>query len=76
VSGPKDQTQSDQHYPVAASKSQQKRYRAQRGKPTEPDTEPNWGATCDVCGQSPTVGSLGLCGPCCFGEADTAGGNW
>lgn len=31
---------------------------------------------CEVCGELPTVENTGLCGPCCFGEASTAGGNW
>lgn len=34
------------------------------------------GATCIVCGASPVVVGTDLCGPCCFGESDTAGGNW
>lgn len=40
------------------------------------DDSPNWEVECENCGQKPTVGDMGLCGPCCFGEADTAGGNW
>ncbi len=40
------------------------------------DTEPDWGGECEVCGQSPIVPITGLCGPCTWGEADTAGGNW
>ena len=36
----------------------------------------NGDVDCDVCGQNPTVAETGLCGPCCFGEAETAGGNW
>jgi len=36
----------------------------------------NWRVACDNCGQKPTVHPTGLCGPCCFGESDTAGGNW
>ena len=28
---------------------------------------------CTVCGESPTVADTGLCGPCTFGEAATAG---
>lgn len=38
--------------------------------------EPNWERQCTVCGQRPVVPFSGLCGPCTFGEADTAGGNW
>lgn len=41
-----------------------------------PDTAPDWGGTCENCGSSPIVPLTGLCGPCTFGEADTAGGNW
>ena len=40
------------------------------------DTAPNWEATCTNCGDTPTVGALELCGPCCWGEAETRGGNW
>lgn len=36
----------------------------------------NWDVKCMVCGGVPTVGKTELCGPCCFGEADTIGGNW
>jgi hypothetical protein len=36
----------------------------------------NWENACDVCDELPTVGDSGLCGSCCFGEADTAGGEW
>lgn len=36
----------------------------------------NWRVACENCGQKPTVHPTGLCGPCCFGEAETAGGNW
>jgi len=43
---------------------------------TDPDTAPDWGAPCDNCGDTPTVPLTGLCGPCTFGEAETAGGNW
>lgn len=35
-----------------------------------------WGE-CESCGQMEClVVEVGLCGPCCFGEADTAFGNW
>lgn len=36
----------------------------------------NWDVKCENCDEKPTVGDLGLCGPCCFGEAETLGGNW
>lgn len=31
---------------------------------------------CTVCGAKPTVHPTDLCGPCCFGEAETIGGHW
>lgn len=42
----------------------------------DPKTAPDWTGECSVCGDSPIVPDTGLCGPCTFGEADTAGGNW
>lgn len=38
--------------------------------------EKDWTKKCEVCGATPVVKATGLCGPCTFGEADTAGGNW
>lgn len=37
---------------------------------------PDWSGKCEVCGQSPIVPITGLCGPCTFGDASTAGGEW
>lgn len=31
---------------------------------------------CIVCGAVPVVPESEMCGPCTFGEAETAGGNW
>ena len=32
---------------------------------------------CESCGQETClVEEVGLCGPCCFGESETANGNW
>ena len=50
-------------------------------KPTEKpprseETEPDWSHECENCGATPIVPATGMCGPCTFGEADTAGGNW
>ncbi len=42
----------------------------------EEDFEADWSQTCSACGQSPIVPVTGLCGPCTFGQADTAGGNF
>ncbi len=48
--------------------------------PSEAETrdafKKNWKKKCVSCGAKPTVGNTDLCGPCCFGEAETAGGNW
>lgn len=38
--------------------------------------EANWSKACKVCGGKPVVAGTELCGPCCFGEAGTAGGEW
>ena len=38
--------------------------------------EKDYSRKCEVCGDVPVVRATGLCGPCTFGEADTAGGNW
>mgnify|MGYP003512630359 CR=1 FL=1 len=32
---------------------------------------------CESCGMDTVlVEDIGLCGPCCFGDADTINGNW
>jgi hypothetical protein len=41
-----------------------------------PEFQPDWTQDCDMCGEMPVVPITGMCGPCTFGEADTAGGNW
>lgn len=43
--------------------------------PLQPGDQ-NWRTACENCGARPTVHPTGLCGPCCFGEADTFDGNW
>lgn len=40
------------------------------------DTAPDWSRKCTVCGQAPVFPFTGMCGPCIFGEADTAFGDW
>ncbi len=49
-------------------------------QPHQPDSgsefRKNYLEPCMNCDQKPTVGDTGLCGPCCFGEASTVGGNW
>jgi hypothetical protein len=30
----------------------------------------NYEVECENCSQTPTVNDIGLCGACCFGEAD------
>jgi hypothetical protein len=41
-----------------------------------PAGRPDWTRKCQTCGATPIVPETGLCGPCTFGEAGTAGGNW
>lgn len=41
-----------------------------------PETAPDWTHKCENCGATPIVPVTGMCGPCTFGEAETAGGNW
>ena len=43
---------------------------------TDPEFQPDWDTPCMNCGELPIVPVTGLCGPCTYGEADTAGGNW
>jgi hypothetical protein len=38
--------------------------------------EPDWTRQCENCKSTPVYPRSGLCGPCSFGEADTAHGNW
>jgi len=52
------------------------RYNQQPAGEDDPRTEPDYDTPCEVCGATPTVPVTGMCGPCTFGEADTAGGNW
>lgn len=40
------------------------------------DQAPDWTRECGLCGESPVVPITSMCGPCTFGDADTAGGNW
>jgi len=56
-------------------RNDRRRARQQKQK-QEATIEPNWDIPCMNCDSTPTVGDTELCGPCCFGEADTAGGNW
>lgn len=53
-----------------------KKWESQKFELTDKDTEPDWEGKCSNCGASPIVPMTGLCGPCTFGEADTAGGSW
>lgn len=47
-----------------------------RRKPAPENTKPDWTRKCSECGKSPIVPVTGMCGPCTFGEAETANGNW
>ncbi len=42
----------------------------------DPNTEPDWTHSCEVCGGRPILPATGMCGPCTFGDASTVGGNW
>lgn len=59
----------------------QRRHKREAQK-QEPDTkqladgDKDWNTSCICCGEVPTVHPTGLCGPCCWGESETAGGNW
>ncbi len=58
-----------------------KRFRPNESTPEileadDPRIVPDWSKACENCGHRPIVPLTGLCGPCTFGEADTAGGNW
>ena len=68
------------NYLRARSRDQVKRLSAdernKRQATTKADGDKDWGTPCTVCGATPTVHPTELCGPCCFGEAETAGGNW
>ena len=44
--------------------------------PGDPRIEPDWTRTCTNCEATPVVPCTGLCGPCTFGESETADGNW
>jgi hypothetical protein len=52
-----------------------KKRRTEQPKKT-PSIDKNWQVKCENCDQVPTVGTSKLCGPCYFGEGDTADGNW
>jgi len=43
-------------------------------KETDEKLSPDWSRECGVCGGTPVVPVTDLCGPCTFGEAETAGG--
>lgn len=49
----------------------------QIANPQDPEEfTPDYESQCENCGESPVVPVTGMCGPCTFGEADTAHGNW
>ncbi len=52
------------------------RYSQEPAEEGDPRIEPDYDTPCEVCGVTPTVPATGMCGPCSFGEAETAGGNW
>lgn len=40
------------------------------------NSKPDYKTKCSVCQATPTLPITGMCGPCTFGDASTAGGNW
>lgn len=52
--------------------------KAERREQEREDASPeaDWTRSCENCGGVPVVPETGLCGPCTFGEADTADGEW
>lgn len=42
----------------------------------DPEVKPDWSHACENCGAKPILPVTGMCGPCTFGESETAGGNW
>jgi len=40
-----------------------------KDRPLGERLEPDFEATCEVCGSGPVVPGTGLCGPCCYGSA-------
>jgi hypothetical protein len=65
-----------------SEKNVQKHADRQRKKPLKQvkadgsDLRHDWNHQCENCGATPVVPETGLCGPCTFGEAETANGNW
>jgi ribosomal protein L37E len=53
-----------------------KKHKKQQEPVSSDQGKPDWTKQCDVCGSTPIVPETGMCAPCTFGEADTAGGNW
>ena len=45
-------------------------------QPDPADLGQDWKTPCLVCDAVPTMPLTGMCGPCTFGEAATAGGEW
>ena len=53
-----------------------KRQQRKEDIPDPKEIEPDWSKKCIVCGAKPILPATEMCGPCTFGEAETAGGNW
>lgn len=64
-----DAIRHEQMYPGSAARKQARLAAMEDG---DKDHE----TPCEVCESTPTVHPTGLCGPCCFGEAETINGNW
>jgi hypothetical protein len=60
----------------ARNRKRAERRRSHAPERSAPDVEPDWTGKCSNCGSSPVLPVTGMCGPCTFGEAETAGGEW
>lgn len=63
-------------YSHSEYKRSMRRRQAQKAIGITPPDAPNYDVECENCSCTPTVGSTGLCGPCCFGAAEALDGNW
>lgn len=62
--------------PLSALKELERQQRVYAKQIAAQDDTKSFGE-CDSCGfETVLVKDVGLCGPCCFGEADTINGNW
>jgi hypothetical protein len=64
------------HWSTCPNSKDFKPKKTEAARPAQPASSADWSRNCPNCGQTPVVEETGLCGPCTFGEAETADGNW